>query len=166
MASWLINVNATKYNILGSVREFGKKMPWHVEKGSPIKEKDIVFFYLTDSEVEQPNIEHGQRKYGKVNSLYKRFLFKGKVTKVTPERLDYDSEYWNDDDYQQQIEKQVESGNYKYVIIKITENLYDYKIGKKMVNEKNFPPCTLCPLDEKIVNKIQKKIEEKKSLGN
>lgn len=124
--TWLIKVNATIYNIFGSARESGEKIPWHFEPGMPVEADDEVFFYLTDSKER----ETGQ-KYGLVDTLFKRFLFAGKVLTVGNRIKDVrdDRRYWTDERYQ----KKIESTNHEYAVIEITKVLYDYKITSDKV---------------------------------
>lgn len=148
--TWLIKVNATIYNILGGARQFGEKVPWHFESGMPVEAEDEVFFYLTDSEERET-----KEKYGLIDTLFKRFLFAGKILSVGNEIKNYDDRYWTDKEYQ----KNIESTNHEYAIIKITNVLYDYNITSDKVDKRmwdlKYAKKDVYELDSVMVNSIQ-----------
>lgn len=156
--SWLIKVNATMYNILGGVREFGDKIPWYFEPDEQIEKGDIVFFYLTDSKTREE--KHG---YSAVDSMFKRFLFKGKIISVSNENLN-NNKYWKDDKYWNDYEyrKKIKSENHKYVEIKITDVLYDYNIQSNLVDRRiweiQYANKDVYELDANMVKSIERQI--------
>ena len=157
--SWLINVNATIYNIFGSVMEFGEKIPWRLNKNKKPNIGDIVYFYLTNSKVKEPDKENDGKKTNSVaQPLFGRFLFKGIVEEIC-EYEDYDEKYWTNKKYKDN--EKAEANEYNYAKIKIIECLYDYKIKKNMVEEK-FSQCTLCELDKVLASKIEEEIAKHK----
>lgn len=145
MASWLINVNATKYNILGSVRDLKGEIPWHINKDVSIG--DTVFFYLTGA----------SSVYSPIDDLYGRFLFLGEVTNIGDEPEKDDSKYWNDKVKQDKVE----SSGYKYAMIKITQNLYDDKIKSDNVSKDIWKQQDVYELDDKMVQSIREQIKSK-----
>ena len=154
--SWLIKVNSTMYNILGGVREFGAEIPWYFRAGAQLAVGDIVFFYLTDSK-EREN----KYKYSVVDSMFKRFLFKGEIIGVSDKILKDDIKYWNDNEYR----KRIESENHEYAKIRITEVLYDYNIKSEDVAKEIWKvenaKKDVYELDPVMVSSIQTQIQIK-----
>lgn len=150
---WLIKVNATIYNILGGAREYGGEIPWHFKDNLQVASGDKVFFYLTDSKARV-----SKNKYSLIDTLFKRFLFKGEILHVYNEIKDYDNVYWNDKDYKSIIE----STNHGYAVIKITQVLYDFKIRSNMVDRRiwdlKYAKEDAYELDSDMVYSIQRHI--------
>ena len=156
--NWLIKVNSMKYNILGSAREFGEKIPWHIEDEMSLEDENIVYFYLVGS----------KGNNNSVNELYGRFIFEGKVTaiktadEITEENGDkkeiYDSKYWSDN----VKENKVKSSDCKYAIIRIDKNLYDKKITSGDVDNRiwagEYAQKDVYELDDKMVESIRRHI--------
>lgn len=159
--SWLINVNATIYNIFGSVMEFGEKIPWRLNKNKKPNIGDIVYFYLTNSEVREPDKENGGKiAYSVVEPLFGRFLFKGVVENNNDEYKAYDEKYWTNKKCME--DEKDKAGNYDYAIIRIKECLYEYNINKNMIGKDLFSRCTLYELDEVLASKIEEEIAKHK----
>ncbi len=120
MNTWLVMVNATKYNLFGAVRKYGKGIPWFFDgvKGEP-QVGDKVLFYLTSSKPSKYDEGYGMDIIG---SLYKRVVFEGVITEVGAalKKADIDSEYWNKSQAERYRDKCKD-----LVIIKIVKPLYD-----------------------------------------
>ena len=164
--NWLIKVNSMKYNILGSAREFGEKIPWRIEDEISLDDENIVYFYLVGS----------KGNNNSVNELYGRFIFEGKVTaiknadEIMEENVDknedknenkkeiYDSKYWSDN----VKENKVKSSDCKYAIIRIDKNLYDKKITSGDVDNRiwagEYAQKDVYELDDKMVESIRRHI--------
>lgn len=158
--NWLIEVNATKSNILGNARKFEKQIPWHITDGN-IGTGDTVFFYLTQSAKDEDVTE------SQINDLYKRFLFEGIVIETnTVEKLKeksktekiYDDDFWTDEEKEAKVKRTTQ----KYAIIEITKNLYDYKIHSDVIPtqvwQKNFNK-EVFELELETVENIRSKIK-------
>ncbi len=159
MRNWLIKVNATMYNILGGVREFGQDIPWYFESDEQIQVGDIVFFYLTDSKTK--NKKYG---YSIVDPMFKRFLFIGEIRSIYDGESNVskywkDDKYWNDTNYRADIKK---SGNHRFAEIRITELLYDYNIKSDTVDSRiwniKYANKDVYELDVDMVNSIKRQI--------
>lgn len=153
--AWLIKVNATKYNILGGIRDFSENMPWYFDVEDQIEEGDVVYFYLTDSKgkntVNQSSV---------VDNIFKRFILKGIIISADDQNLDLDEEYWTDEEYKNFIE----SKPHKYATIKITKDLWDYNIksdnvAKEIWNGK-YAYKDSYKLDLNMISSIEKNIKQ------
>lgn len=158
MKTWLIKVNATIYNILGGAREFGEEIPWYFQPDEQIEKGDIVFFYLTDSKTRKE--KYG---YSVVDSMFKRFLFKGEIISVSNENLD-NNKYWKDDKYWNDYEyrRKIKSENPQYAEIKIIDVLYDYNIQSNSVDKRiwdfKYVNKDVYELDDNMVKSIERQI--------
>ena len=157
MSTWLIKVNATKYNILGAAREFGDELPWHFDSDEQIKEGDRVFFYLTGSKESD-----SKKQYSLIDQMFQRFLFEGVIKEIDCKNPEKDDKYWNDLKYK----KQVEAKDLRYASITITEVLYDYIIMSSSVDKRiwngEFAQKDVYELDSEMVQSIEKWIKTNK----
>lgn len=157
MSTWLIKVNATKYNILGAAREFGDELPWHFAPDEQIKEGDRVFFYLTSSKESD-----SKKPYPLIDQMFQRFLFEGEIKEIDCKNPEKDDKYWNDLKYK----KQVEAKDLRYASITITEVLYDYKIMSSFVDDRIWKNKKfrkdVYELDSEMVQSIEKWIQTNK----
>jgi hypothetical protein len=146
---WLVKIDATKYNFIGSCSELYDCIPWHFEGVTGAKEDDVVYFYLTDSKSKSDS------KVG----LFKRFLCKGKIIEFIPSTREDDS-FWSDVEYREAVRDKCKN----YARIKITESLVDYRILSSSVNsdiwnmkhiQEDVYKLTkeeICSIEEKVIN--------------
>lgn len=125
MNTWLVMVNATKYNLFGAVRKYGDAIPWFFDGTTGATVGDEVLFYLT---VSNPSTD--DEGYGKdiLGSLYQRVVFRGVITETNVDlsEADRDLEYW-DKEHARKLKNSCE----ELVFIKVEESLYDKKIDSK-----------------------------------
>lgn len=118
MNTWLVMINATKYNLFGAARKYGDGIPWFFDGTTGAAVDDKVLFYLTSSE---PSEDKG---YGEniIGSLYKRVVFEGIITETGADlsKADIDAEYW-DKEHAEELKKNCK----ELVMIKIVKTLYD-----------------------------------------
>ncbi len=153
MNTWLVMVNATKYNLFGAVRKYGDAIPWFFDGTTGATVGDEVLFYLTPS-----NPSDNDEGYGKalLGSLYKRVAFRGVITKVgvdkNSEEAQRDDEFWStkqSDDYMKK--------HNEIVLIKIEQALYDKKYDSSFF-DKDMWKATTKTFVVKVPEEIAKKI--------
>lgn len=129
MSTWLIMVNATKYNLFGAARKYGDGIPWYFDGTNGAAVGDKVLFYFTSSDPSPDDEGYGKKIIG---SLYQRVVFEGVITEIDADlsKANRDSEYW-DKEQAEQLRKTCK----ELVIIKIVKPLYNQNITSSAFNQ-------------------------------
>lgn len=129
MNTWLVMVNATKYNLFGAARKYGDGIPWFFDGTQGAAVGDEVLFYFTSSDPSSDDEGYGKNIIG---SLYQRVVFEGVITEIDVDlaRANRDIEFWSEE-HAQKLKKTCK----ELVIIKIVKPLYNQNITSGTFNQ-------------------------------